>query len=68
MSASVISRRLKSVIRCRVMADKPKIKEEPLPRWLIEARKRWESEGDPDHVKATTSANWIEKTKDPIGG
>ena len=38
------------------------------PAWITAARKRWESEGDPDHVKATTSANWIEKTKDPIGG
>ncbi len=50
------------------MTDKPETKTKRLPRWVIEARKRWESEGDPDHVKATTSANWIEKTKDPIGG
>ncbi len=53
------------------MAEKPettKTRKPRKPRWLIEGEKRWESEGDPDHVKATTSANWIEKTKDPIGG
>ena len=52
------------------MAKKPKTKKKAkrLPRWAQEGWKRWESEGDPDHVKAIQSKNWIDKTKDPIGG
>jgi acyl-coenzyme A synthetase/AMP-(fatty) acid ligase len=39
------------------MTEKPKIKpkKKPLPRWVIEARKRQNQEGDPAHVKATTA-------------